>query len=505
MLPMQALCLKSLCSDAADASVVNSSHRALFVALLVAILLRSLFALPTLFHPERSFVPGDSERYHRLAMSIAFKQRFSINHEPYFLRPPAYPAFLALLYRAFGADARIAVLAQIAVSALTVVLVGMLARALFGGGFAHAMMLFAINPLSIAMCVVLMSETLFGALICGALVAFSQGCLGHSRNRHSDATWWFIACGILIGIAALCRSVAIGTLPLLAAFTLLVCRRCSFHVRAMQSLALVIAALLIISPWMLRNRIILGRWLIDTNGQVTLIFFASQVLSERYKMSLSKSDETLLKLASERYGWSYTSSDASNLHIFCEHHPARAIELSQVARHIVLTEWKVSPYRYLQGCLLMWLPFISYSTLLGTLYGEIPQPKGTGGLSAEVLHKLLKLKFGEAFKLAVRERFGRYPLVTLLWFAALLIGLCTFVLAVVGLFVARENTLALSLTMAMALYFTLTGGIAGHFNLSRLRMPIEPLLCAAAGNGLKWFFVALRRGIKRQTKEAIAR
>lgn len=501
-MPVQALCLKSLRCDAAGADVANALHRAMYVALVAAILLRMLFALPTLVHPERSFVPGDSERYHRLAMNIALKQRFSINHEPYFLRPPAYPAFLAFLYRTFGVDVRFAVLAQIVVSALTLMLVGMLTKALFGDGAAHATVLFAINPLSIAMCVVLMSETLFGALICGALVAFSRGCLEQFRDRHGNVTWWFVACGMLIGIAALCRSVAVGTLPLLAAFALFACRRCSFRIRATQSLALVIAALLIISPWMLRNRIILGRWLIDINGQVTLVFFASQVLSERYNMSLSESDEALLKLASERYGWSYTSSDASNLHIFCEHHPTKAIELSQVARHIVLTEWKVSLHRYLEGCLLVWLPFISYSTLVGTLHGEVPQqPKGASGLSVEVLRKLLKLRFGEAFKLAVKERFGRYPLVTLLWFATLLTGLCIFALAIVGLFAVRGNALALLLTITVALYFTIAGGIAGHFNLSRLRMPIEPLLCAAAGNGLRWLFTVLQKRATRQTKE----
>jgi len=485
------LCLDALSGKVARVSVIDAFRHIAPIAL--ALLLRLLFALPVLFHPERSFVPGDSERYHRLAINVAFRGSFSINDEPYFLRPPAYPAFLALLYRAFGANERIAVLAQIVVSVITVALLGMLTKALFGSGAVHAMLLFAINPLSIAMCVVLMSETLFSALICGALAAFLHGYLMHARNRHANAIGWFVICGVLSGIAALCRSVAIGALPLLALLTLFVCRQCSYRARVMQSLVLVVTALLIVLPWMLRNRFTLGRYLIDTNGQVTLTFFASQILSERYGMSLDESDEALLKLASKRFGWSYTSSDALNLHIFCEHHPMKAIELSQVARHVVLTEWKGSLHRYLHGCLLMWLPFVSYSTLLGTLYGEVPQqPKGAGGLSAQVLRKLLKFRFKEAFELAMEERFLRYPLVTLLWLVMLLVELCVYAFAAIGLFVAGGNALAASLTVAMMLYFTLTGGIAGHFNLSRLRMPIEPLLCAAAGHGLEWLITRLR-------------
>ena len=462
------------------------------VPIVLALLLRLLFALPVLVHPERSFVPGDSERYHRLAINVAFRGSFSINDEPYFLRPPAYPAFLALLYRAFGANERIAVLAQIVVSVITVALLGMLTKALFGSGAVHAMLLFAINPLSIAMCVVLMSETLFSALICGALVAFLHGYLMHARNRHANAIGWFVICGVLSGIAVLCRSVAIGALPLLALLTLFACRQCSYRARVMQSLVLVVTALLIVLPWMLRNRFSLGRYLIDTNGQVTLTFFASQILSERYGMSLDESDEALLKLASMRFGWSYTPSDALNLHIFCERHPEKAIELSQVSRHIVLTEWKESLRRYLHGCLLMWVPFVSYSTLLGTLYGEVPPPRGVGGLSAQVLRRLLKFRFKEAFELAMEERFLRYPLVTLLWLVMLLVELCVYAFAAIGLFVAGGNALAASLTVAVMLYFTLTGGIAGHFNLSRLRMPIEPLLCAAAGHGVKWLAIRLR-------------
>lgn len=462
------------------------------VPIVLALLLRLLFALPVLVHPERSFVPGDSERYHRLAINVAFRGSFSINDEPYFLRPPAYPAFLALLYRAFGANERIAVLAQIVVSVITVALLGMLTKALFGSGAVHAMLLFAINPLSIAMCVVLMSETLFSALICGALAAFLHGYLMHARNRHANAIGWFVICGVLSGIAVLCRSVAIGALPLLALLTLFACRQCSYRARVMQSLVLVVTALLIVLPWMLRNRFTLGRYLIDTNGQVTLTFFASQILSERYGMSLDESDEALLKLASMRFGWSYTPSDALNLHIFCERHPEKAIELSQVSRHIVLTEWKESLRRYLHGCLLMWVPFVSYSTLLGTLYGEVPPPRGVGGLSAQVLRRLLKFRFKEAFELAMEERFLRYPLVTLLWLVMLLVELCVYAFAAIGLFVAGGNALAASLTVAMMLYFTLTGGIAGHFNLSRLRMPIEPLLCAAAGHGVKWLAIRLR-------------
>lgn len=480
---MQMLYFRALFGDTANRKVLNVFSRTALLVLAIALLLRLLFALPVLLHPERSFVPGDSERYHRLAMNIAFRQRFSTDDEPYFLRPPTYPVFLALLYSPFGADAHVAVIAQVALSVVTAMLVGMLTRMLFGNGYMHAIILFAINPLSIAMCVVLMSETLFCALICGALIVFLQGCFWHPRNNGRNAIGWFVACGVLVGIAALCRSVAIGILPLLAALALFACRRCSIRLRAAQSLALVFAALLVITPWLFRNRVYLGRWLIDINGQVTLVFFASRVLSESHGISGRESDEMLLKLASKRFGWSYTSSDAANLHIFCEHHPVKAIQLSQVAQHIVLAEWVYSLHYYLRGCLLMWLPFVSYSTWVGTLYGKVPTD-GIGGLSAEVLRRLLKLKFGEAFELAMRERFGRYPLVTLLWLLTLFVELCVYAFAIVGLLAIRRNAFTISLIIAVIIYFTLTGGIAGHFALSRLRMPIEPLLCAASGYGL---------------------
>lgn len=462
----------------------------------VAIMLRLLFAFPVLLHPERSFVPGDSERYHRLALNIAFKGRFAIDGEPYFLRPPAYPASLALLYRLFGADARVAIAANILMSAVTVLLIAAFTKVFFDDGFIHSALLFAINPLSIAMCAVLMSESLFAALICVALLAFAYGRLCHLQSRHKSATCWFAICGALIGIAALCRSVAVGLAPLLALLTPFACAQCRFKLRAIQATTLLFASLLVISPWVFRNRILLGRWLIDTNGQVALVFFASRVLSERYSMSGSEADMKLLELASKKFKWSYTAADASNLHIFCERHPQRAIQLSQVASYVAFREWNQSLRYYIHGCMLMWLPFVSYSTWLGTLYGKVPETqKGAVGLSAEVLRQLLRLKFGEALKLAMSERFMRYPFVTLLWFATLLIELCVYSFAIIGLWRKRGNAFAISVVIVLVLYFTLTGGIAGHFTLSRLRIPIEPLLCAISGCGLVHIVKAMHKQV----------
>ena len=465
------------------------SHAFLKPSLLFAIafVLRLLFIIPVLYHPERCFVPGDSERYERLAINIVSMKRFAINDEPYFLRPPVYPAFIAVLYWLFGFDVRFVVLAQAIVSALTTLVIFALAQKLFSDSTiaSFAALFFAINPISIAMCAVVMSETLFVALTSLSLL-FLVLALNKSSRDYILAVTQSVVCGALVGIATLCRSVALGLAPIFLLLLLFVHKRSPLQVRFSQSLMLMLAVSIVILPWLLRNRILLDKWLIDSNGHVSLVFFASRVLSERYNMTTDNADKLLLKLASQKFGWRMQVNGDVNLHIFCEQHPKEALQLASVARQVIISEARQSLGRYLQGCILMWVPFVSYSTWLGTLYGKVPEVKGTSdGISATVLKMLLRLKLGEAFKLAFSERALRYPLVSFLWLASAIIELLIYVLSFAGLLCIRNNRLVFWLSILSLSYFTLTGGVVGHFNLSRLRMPLEPLLCLLAAIGLK--------------------
>lgn len=455
----------------------------------IALILRLLFAIPVLRHPERCYVPGDSERYERLAVNILTSKRFSIDDEPYFLRPPVYPTFIAVLYWLFGFDVRFVVLAQVVISALTTFVVFSLTRKLFSDSATASFgaLIFAINPLSIAMCAVMMSETLFVALTSLSLLFFVSAFNQPSRN-YALAIAHSIACGILIGVATLCRSVAIGLAPVFLLLLFFVRRGSPLKMRFSQSLVLALAIFVTILPWLSRNRILLGEWLIDSNAHVSLVFFASKVLSERYNMTTSDADRLLLKLASQKFGWQTQIGSDVNLHIFCERHPKEALQLASLARQVIMSEVKQSLQRYLQGCILMWVPFISYSTWLGVLCGKVPEVKGAGdGVSATMLKLLLRLKLGEAFKLAFGERILRYPLVSFLWLMTVAIELLVYVLSLVGLFYTRDDALTFWLAILLLSYFSLTGGVVGHFNLSRLRMPLEPLLCLLASIGLKRF------------------
>ncbi len=83
--------------------------------------------------------------------------------------------------------------------------------------------------------------------------------LNHWREAPRSAFWGAAATGIIIGICALFRSTS---LPFLAAFLLMVPILIPFRKGLLLGLVCVVAGVLTISPWMARNKIVLGSFVL---------------------------------------------------------------------------------------------------------------------------------------------------------------------------------------------------------------------------------------------------
>ena len=160
-------------------------------------------------------------------------------------RDPGYPVFLAGWMKVFPQwdNWYAAVLmSQALLSALTVVLTLALARRWMSFGWlAGAGVLMAAWPHSVAMSSYLLSETLFGFLAALGLLLLRTAV---DRQRTS----WAAASGIGFSLAALTNAVLIPLAPLLA-FYLFVRKKASAKLCA----TLAIAALAVLTPWMMRN------------------------------------------------------------------------------------------------------------------------------------------------------------------------------------------------------------------------------------------------------------
>jgi 4-amino-4-deoxy-L-arabinose transferase-like glycosyltransferase len=199
----------------------------------------------------------DAHDYDVHARSIAQGNGFSktlAHGRPTAFRPPGYPYFLGAVYLVFRADreptrqrVRVARIAQAFVGTAIVALVGVLAAQLWGSVAALvALGLAAVYLPLILVGGAVMSEPLFDAFMLASLAA----ALAHRRSPHRYR--WALLAGVMGGLATLTRAQA---LILLVPLAVAVWDGRPWHTRAALGppLALVLAALLTITPWTVRN------------------------------------------------------------------------------------------------------------------------------------------------------------------------------------------------------------------------------------------------------------
>ena len=238
----------------------NALPAAAWIILLLALLLRVGYVAVT---PDYALV-HDAVDYDRAAKSIAQGNGYPysrVKGRETAFRPPSYPFLLAGVYTVTGVAhakvedrVRAARILGIVISTLIVGLIGVVAAQLWGRRVALAAM--GLAAFYIPLIVVggsVMSEPLFAALLLGALAAAIQ-------HRRSHRWRWVLLAGVLAGLTILTRANALVLLlPLgLAVWT----GRPRFSPRALAvPAALVVLALLTVSPWTIRNAVVFDRFI----------------------------------------------------------------------------------------------------------------------------------------------------------------------------------------------------------------------------------------------------
>ncbi len=245
------------------------SRRAwLFPLLLVvsgAFALRLAYAL--LLAPEVRGL-GDDAFYRLAALQLADGRGYVDGLElfttgeqsPTATHPPLYPLALSVLARAGARGADAQRLIGVGAGTMTVLLVGLVADRIGGhrAGIAAAS-LCAVYPAFIAADGALMSESLFGALVAGALLLTLR-----LVDRPTPATAAVL--GLALGAAALTRSEGLLLVPVLALPIL-----AAAPGRRLRTLTAVVAAAAVaVSPWVLRNWQEFGRPVLSTNDGTTI-------------------------------------------------------------------------------------------------------------------------------------------------------------------------------------------------------------------------------------------
>jgi 4-amino-4-deoxy-L-arabinose transferase-like glycosyltransferase len=187
-------------------------------------------------------------------------------YRPSASHPPLYSILLSGLYLLGGHGALVQRSLGLVLGTITLVLVGLLGRRVGGGVGGDrvgvlAALLYAVYPVMIAVDGDLMSEVLYGPLIAGMLLAaFSL----YDRPTVRRA----LVLGAVIGLAALTRTEALLFVPFLL---IPVAWRARASGRAVLAGAGILACAVVIAPWLIRNEVAFGRFvLISTNNQTVI-------------------------------------------------------------------------------------------------------------------------------------------------------------------------------------------------------------------------------------------
>lgn len=196
------------------------------------------------FSPEH-FVFSDASSYDQIAHNILTGKGFMQNPAEQAVRPPVYPLFLALIY-IFNNDLLTIKIVQAVIGSCSIFLVFFLANLLLNNTRIAliAAFLFAVDPLHIAFCSLVLSETLFCFIFLLILLSLFKAC-EHGSYKHA------IYLGILCAIGSLLRSVLLPFCGFIGVFWL-------WRNQRQWRLILVFWAsvLLTMSPWILRNALI---------------------------------------------------------------------------------------------------------------------------------------------------------------------------------------------------------------------------------------------------------
>lgn len=220
------------------------------------------------FHPNAASVVIDERSYDRWARAIAGGDWMG---REVFFQEPLYPYALGALYAIVGESLHAARIAHCCLWAATIVLVGLIARRLFGrtAGFVAAGLVAVHGPGLIFPSLILKENLFLAVLAALALLVVRSRSLAGNRARIA-----WLAIGILGGLGALLRGNVLVLLPVLAAWPIL--RRWFQRERVAPALAhaaaFVLGVACVLGPVAWRNAHVGGAFVLTTSGAGTNVY-----------------------------------------------------------------------------------------------------------------------------------------------------------------------------------------------------------------------------------------
>ena len=453
------------------------------VILIIAFLIRFIFAFPVLLHPERAFEP-DSYGYDRLATNVLEKHRFSASEKPPYrpqlLRMPIYPFFLAATYAIFGHKPGIAILLQVLIDVLSCIVIYRIGSTVFNGTLGLiGGCLGAVNPLLILYSTKLLTETVFTFLLLLGIYFFIR------FMKEQEYVSLIISC-FTLAIASLCRPIALYLFPVVLIFIIFILhKRFGWCLRLIRVVLVSVGIfVLTLFPWYLRNLLVFHKVMLSTtNDYLFFEYRAGAVVASKENISLDEAREKLYGELRRKL------SDKVDIDVrqIAFQQPDIAKEAGGLGRKIIKANLIKYAEVHLIGVYYTLHPFGIMFSWYKPLYGQNrsnPDSMESKSTFHIFIDSILKGNLREAMKV-IYEKFSGAPLVVvLLGFVSILFILFEYILSVIGIYTLwRGNSrMVLIILMVVVIYLIVTPGPVGYY---RFRAPAEPYICLLAAPGIK--------------------
>ncbi|MBN2390937.1 MAG: glycosyltransferase family 39 protein [Anaerolineae bacterium] len=481
-------------SEWANQRISESANRPRFTTLNLAVwvLLLALFvrAAWLLRFPTDPIEPVDAEGFHLLAVNVLAGRGFVIGWEapfcPTAVRTPLYPLFVAGIYLPLGADPARVLPLHLLLEVLTTTLVIRLGCDLGSRQVGlWAGVLYACNGTTQRYTGYLLSEALLMPLLTAALWMTTR-CLRHPSARKAAVA------GLLWGFALLTKP----NVQFLALFVggLLTWRmangkwQITQHAARSTFLAFWLALAVVLFPWLLRNRVVAGRWMLSTAFEENLArVSAVATLAENEGVRIEPWTETweyyYRRLVSE-VGTHYDWDTRAPLPGECAEQQRRQTEIARMARDIV----RARPFSYLRAHLrgvLTSLRDPGHRLWYHVLTGQDWESTGVvADIGARMAWSLERGAMGDALHALWTERIAHPPLLAaLLWWGLSAARIAVWWMGGRGVWrLRREPWLLLTLTGSLVYMLLLPGPIT-HDRFYLPAIPLVAMLLALGSSG----------------------
>lgn len=407
---------------------------------------------------------GDSREYLALATNLITEGRYEATTNrpfpPDSVRPPLYPAFLAISLIAGGSPFP-ALLGQVLLSIAALVLTSQLCRKL---GFSEpagrlALLFLALDISSLIYSITLMSEMLFTVL----LLLFAQRFWEtlHDPERRNLLALAVLSCGLI-----LTKPIALY-LPLVVVGLLLLHRREKMRFGLLRSLAYVTLVVLLILPWVLRNARKHDFPGVSTVQAFNLLYYNGALAMARAEgISIDQAEDTLTAALDREVD--LTDSSTGD----------KAAAMQALGMRTILHYAGDYLLLHVRG-MLATLIDPGRLNLARLLYGE---QAGSG---------LLEVISTRGLRAALSRLSHQSPGLLLLLTGGFIWQICLLIM-IGGAFVGQSrhtHPFRLVFLLALIMYFVF---LTGPIGAARFRVPITPFLVILGGSGAEQWYRKIR-------------